>query len=728
MAASGTQRRRAATRTGRVCKRLCACATVAIVAVAFFLALHHVGNGIPYDLAKRQLAVALDAAHANESYVLGFSKPWGFCEMSLAVLGGAASTGGFRDAVQLKKAGARFRRPCDALALAVASDDPGAESIIKTRYWWGGKALYAIALRHMSVAELRKLTETATYVAYAALALALLALSPKAFLVASPLIAFGALFSGVRHFADVEHGVPYLLTVLGAAMLASLMLVRRWMPQVWPAEDWTPGMRLFCFAFGMASSYVWLGDGHGLLAVTWLGLVAYFGSERFAVAGGDAARVRSAASCVGAYLVGFLASYFLGIAVKLAALGAGVWADLLRRSDATLNAAMSGEEVMDVRELLGRYYVMMDLMDANAVIQVVPFALLLTLLVSVLFAAFSKGSHRRGLGTDVSVVVCLMLAHVPQFLLEEHVPFRTARYVSVMHALPLSCLVLALMAMTMRTRLVVVGGLSGCAWLAYAVQSHWREREAAQIATSRPAVRSVFDVHLRDDAVYWVRDPCTERDVEPRFMLLVFPSDPADLPPRRRPQGFIALDFPFARGGRFTDGSEGLRKCTTRAPLPDYPLARIRTGQFVWDALSWKATPLWSASFTTDQRGLAAGVQDALRAVAGRPPTARSRFDVHLHQGRLTYLRAPCKRGDAKERFFLHVIPESPDDLPAESETGFHNLDFDFWEHGGVFDDRCVATVPLPGYAVAAIRTGQWTRGAGPVWQVEIEGNANNEG
>ena len=46
---------------------------------------------------------------------------------------------------------------------------------------------------------------------------------------------------------------------------------------------------------------------------------------------------------------------------------------------------------------------------------------------------------------------------------------------------------------------------------------------------------------------------------------------------------------------------------------------------------------------------------------------------------------------------------------------GFDNWDFDFERWGGYFDGECLASVPLPGYPIAAIRTGQ----AG-VWAVDL--------
>ena len=93
------------------------------------------------------------------------------------------------------------------------------ERVLKTRYWFGSKALYAIALRYGSVYDIRKAIGMGTYVAYFLLAISLL-LSPKMFLPAMPLLVFGASFSGIHYWSDVANGLPYLWTVLFAAGLA----------------------------------------------------------------------------------------------------------------------------------------------------------------------------------------------------------------------------------------------------------------------------------------------------------------------------------------------------------------------------------------------------------------------------------------------------------------------------------------------------------------------------
>ncbi len=93
-----------------------------------------------------------------------------------------------------------------------------------------------------------------------------------------------------------------------------------------------------------------------------------------------------------------------------------------------------------------------------------------------------------------------------------------------------------------------------------------------------PAARSNFDLYLAEGALTYFRQPCTAKEVDARFFLHVVPADLADLPSalRRLQWPFENLDFSFSERGNLPDGT-----CVAVAPLPDYQIARIRTGQYV---------------------------------------------------------------------------------------------------------------------------------------------------
>lgn len=84
-------------------------------------------------------------------------------------------------------------------------------------------------------------------------------------------------------------------------------------------------------------------------------------------------------------------------------------------------------------------------------------------------------------------------------------------------------------------------------------------------------------------------------------------------------------------------------------------------------------------------------------------------FDVYRHKDKLVYLKEPCTPDDTEEGFYLHFIPVDEDDLPANrKQYGFDNYDFVFSQYGMHFDGKCMASVPLPQYEIARIRTGQY--------------------
>ena len=223
-------------------------------------------------------------------------------------------------------------------------------------------------------------------------------------------------------------------------------------------------------------------------------------------------------------------------------------------------------------------------------------------------------------------------------------------------------------------------------------------RRAALAA--EPLARSRFAAYRVDDVMVYLRDGCSPEDMELRFFLRVHPVASADVPERlwefpghRGAYGFEKRDFAFAEYGASVDGN-----CVAVVRLPDYPIARIETGQY---------TPAWAGA--------------ARRAVAGEEPRVRSRFDVWLDADArvLTWVREGCTAEDVGERFFLHVYPGNARDLPDwRAKHGFDNFNFDFPEHGARSGDgSCVVVTPLPAYPIASIQTSQ---GGGARWSARF--------
>ena len=97
-----------------------------------------------------------------------------------------------------------------------------------------------------------------------------------------------------------------------------------------------------------------------------------------------------------------------------------------------------------------------------------------------------------------------------------------------------------------------------------------------QAVSGDPAARSHFDVYLGHDTLTYVRDPCAREDVRPRWWIPVevVPEDAERLPGRHKQYG---SDEHAMLLRTYSVRFEG--KCIAVAPLPDYPVSRIRTGQ-----------------------------------------------------------------------------------------------------------------------------------------------------
>ena len=237
---------------------------------------------------------------------------------------------------------------------------------------------------------------------------------------------------------------------------------------------------------------------------------------------------------------------------------------------------------------------------------------------------------------------------------------------------------------------------------------------SALAAGRRPADTDPLDfqVALAEDgkALRYTREGCAPADTGPLFFLHLTPRESADLPAGRRAAGFEDLSFSFDRaGGRLEE-----RRCVAQFPLPDYPIAELRTGQRtpVWGEL-------WSAQLAIP---VAAGeLRAEYAALAAAEPAARDYFDLYERDNRLVYVRESCAAADTANPFFLHIVPAHPADLPENRrEAGFAYGGFDFVRQGGHFDGKCLAAVALPDYPIAGLRTGQYVAGQGELWSVEL--------
>ena len=109
-------------------------------------------------------------------------------------------------------------------------------------------------------------------------------------------------------------------------------------------------------------------------------------------------------------------------------------------------------------------------------------------------------------------------------------------------------------------------------------------------------------------------------------------------------------------------------------------------------------------------------------AAAGAPAARSDDWDMYHADGALYYIGRDCVIPPDEARFFLHITPADPADLPSHRrERGFDNRNFDFRWRGGYFDGGCITQQPLPDYPIAAVETGQLYADGDRLWSVEFQ-------
>ncbi len=148
--------------------------------------------------------------------------------------------------------------------------------------------------------------------------------------------------------------------------------------------------------------------------------------------------------------------------------------------------------------------------------------------------------------------------------------------------------------------------------------------------------------------------------------------------------------------------------------------ALFQAGRPYWRINDITGIPIWHV-YASDGRTLWSNGQEFRRLIeSAGAPVVRGVFDVYTADGLLVYRKESCTTADTEAAFFLHVTPLDPADLPRERRPhGFDNLDFRFDQRGVRLGGACVATVPLPAYPAASLRTGQYVPGEGSVWEGE---------
>ena len=226
---------------------------------------------------------------------------------------------------------------------------------------------------------------------------------------------------------------------------------------------------------------------------------------------------------------------------------------------------------------------------------------------------------------------------------------------------------------------------------------HTHIDEIIDAQTNEPLARHGFDVYLNNNTLIYAKDACRENDITEEFFLRLYPARESDLPNARKPHGFDDLDF------RFQDRAVRRgERCIAIAPLPNYDIARIYTGQYIQRPDS--TARQWAVQLIDGELSRI----DELIEQAG-DPIIRSDFEAYLNDNALMYVKDGCGVADTETPFFLALYTVDESDLSAESrQHGFDNLDFRFEDRAVRRGERCIAVVPLPNYVIARIYTGQY--------------------
>ena len=103
-------------------------------------------------------------------------------------------------------------------------------------------------------------------------------------------------------------------------------------------------------------------------------------------------------------------------------------------------------------------------------------------------------------------------------------------------------------------------------------------------------------------------------------------------------------------------------------------------------------------------------------ATAGAPVARGGGFEVHLHGGRLAWVKEACEPGTLMRKFRLDFYPADASRLPdPHQKRGYFRSN----AFGVRFDDKCLWAARLPDFALARIRLWQSVSDGDLLWEAE---------
>ena len=286
--------------------------TAVFLLLAFYF-LHYQGNQLPRERSYEVVREALEKnnlLHKNHRPPLDNSvrnltghAQWHDCMMLIGMI--TPPSNRVEDAVVLKgliqldyKKGWNY---CDKLYQIVIRNSEHRTVYLKHRYWHGFKALTALALRwdEMDLFQVNIGIKVLTYFSFLLLTLIALAHSFRLLAILSPFIFHGFLFSGIPYYGGFTYSLAYLFSI---SVLATLVLLMK-------SNATARSLRLFFFASGIISSYLFSLDGHLVSLLPMSIVILYFGREHVE-------NIRKWSFETISFLLSFLAGFTLSMGVN----------------------------------------------------------------------------------------------------------------------------------------------------------------------------------------------------------------------------------------------------------------------------------------------------------------------------------------------------------------------------------------------------------------------------
>lgn len=517
-------------RGSRWARAVCLYGAVAMVTIACLILLHHLGNRTPFEIVLQRLTAESEAI--DYGWGARYSSPsiydrWGYCYFSAAALGGSRMTdrSPLHDAIILKTYPVSLDTPCIDFNAKLdgtwLEPEHEATAYVGDKYWYGSKAIYAIALRYMTVYEFHEALRFLGYASCVLLGCAFALFGWRAFIVGLPIAVFSFLLSGIDHFATIANGLPTIWSLLAPALLAVILAT------VGHTRAGSTAERLFCFFAGLTSCFFWLLDSSNFVAVTLIALVAWFAHTKLPLR----RRLTRVALYGALFIGGFACSFLINFVSKAIIDFHTTYENYMLRLGELFHRVVEPE----ISDLQGRdlnYFIEVaatDVSTTEALLTFSAFAMLIALL-GIGYRAWRGQSLPL---VEPAFLLALSLLPLLHFILPTDDSHRTARLMWLPLALWWSSTIALLTKLRhpYRSAWKLAGSsavlvLILLAWRYYAGQQALAYMHSARLAVTT----NRFNVLIQENSLFLYRSECVEDAIKSPLSLKVWTPDDENQP------------------------------------------------------------------------------------------------------------------------------------------------------------------------------------------------------